>query len=101
MDLFFDVFSLFKNDYWLWRIVRYSDQEITIKIFSDEDLIVIVKTDADQREYAYLLAAKNLVEWLQRNFDHAKSSTRRGDSKWTEKLKEQLGIVDEIDNADT
>lgn len=101
MDIFFEIFAKFKYDFWLWRIVRISEEEIEIKIYSDEDLIVNVKAEAIQREWAYLMAAKFLCEWLERNLGHAKSSTRRGDSNWTEKLKEQLGIADEVDNADT
>ena len=101
MDLFFDVWLNLKNDFYLWRIVRMSLKDgIEIKIYSADDLIVIVKGELDQVEWCYLIAARNLVKWCQRNYDHASSSTRKGDSKsWTEKLKEQLGVVDEVDNA--
>lgn len=101
MDLFFEIFAKFKYDFWLWRIVRISEEGIEIKVYSDEDLIVVVKGEAVQREWAYLMAAKSLCEWLERNYDHAKSSTRRGVSSWTDKLKEQLGVEDEVNNANT
>lgn len=101
MDLFLEIFGEFKDDFWLWRIVRIAlDKGVEIKIYSDEDLIVIQKAELDQVEWAYLMAAKSLVEWLERNYDHASSSTRKGDShRWMEKLKEQLGLMDEVDSA--
>ena len=101
MDLFLEIFREFKDDFWLWRIVRIAlEKGIEIKVYSDEDLIVIQKAELDQVEWAYLMAAKSLVEWLERNYDHASSSTRKGDShKWMKKLKKQLGLMDEVNSA--
>lgn len=101
MDLFFDVWENLKNEFYLWRVVKISlAKGISIKIYSGDDLAVIVQQEDLDTEYAYLVAAQHLVDWAIRNEDHASSSTRKGDSdKWMKKLKEQLGVVDEIDNA--
>ena len=99
MDMFFEVYDKFKYDFWLRHVVKYAEGEIIIKVYSDKDLIVIQKGDSDQVEWAYIMAAKSLVDWLERNY-HAKSSTRRGeDGKWTKKLSELLN-VDAADNND-
>lgn len=99
MDLFFEVWLYLKNDFHLWRIFKISmDEGVEFRIFSGDDLAVIVKAELDQLEWAYLTAASHLIDWAERNY-HASSSTRRGDSSWTEKLIEQLGGLDEIYNA--
>ena len=103
MDLFFEVWRELKFDFLLWRIVKSSLWDgITIKIYSGNSLAVSVQQDDLDYEYAYLIAARDLIEWARRNEDHAKSSTI-GENKWMEKLKAQLGLQgedeNEIDNA--
>ena len=101
IDLVFEVWLNLKNDFYLWRVVKISlAKGISIRIYSGDDLAVLVQQDDLDVEYAYLLAAKQLINWAVRNEDHASSSTKKGDSeKWVEKLKEQLGAVDEINHA--
>ena len=70
------------------------DKGTHILIFSGDDLIIHVHDESQDPEYAYLVAAKRLVEWVMRNEYHA-SSSAKGIS-WTEKLMEQF---DEVDNA--
>lgn len=95
MDLFFDVFANLKDDFVLSRITKISlDKGTHILIFSDDDLIVRVHDEGASPEYAFLVAAKRLVEWALRNEYHA-SSSAKGIS-WTEKLMEHF---DEVDNA--
>ena len=100
MDLFFEIWLYLKNEYFLSRIVRITMKDgIEIKIYSGNDLIVIVKGELDQIEWAYLTAGIHLIDWTKR-YDHASSSTREGVS-WLKKLKEQLGEDDEqVDNAE-
>lgn len=98
MDLFFDVFANLKDDFVLSRITKISlDKGTHILIFSDDDLIVRVHDEGASPEYAYLVAAKRLVEWALRNEynEYHASSSAKGIS-WTEKLMEQF---DEVDNA--
>lgn len=100
MDLFFEVWKELKFDYLLWRVVKCSIYKgISIKIYSKDSLIVSVSEENLDYEYAYLIAARDLIQWARRSEDHAKSSTNQGDFKWLEKLKEQLGGQDEVDNA--
>ena len=97
MDLFFDVWLMLKNEFWLSRIFKISSEKgIDFRIYSGDDLIVVVKEETLDVEYAYLIAASHLIKWVQRNEGHAKSSTRK-ESQWVEKLKEQLGTADEVD----
>lgn len=103
MDLFFEIWRELKFDYILSRVVRSSLWEgISIKIYSKENLIVAVQQETLDYEYAYLIAARDLIEWARRNENHAESSTLEGESRWLEKLKEKLGLQgeeDEVDNA--
>ena len=95
MDLFFEIFLYLKNDYYLSRITKISlDGGTEIKIYSGNDCIVRVHHEDIEPELAYLMAGKHLIEWAQRNENHASSSTK---FSWLEKLKEKLG--DEVDNA--
>lgn len=102
MDLFFEIWRELKYSFFLWRTVKSSLWEgIAIKIYSRNQLIVIVQQESLDYEYAYLIAARDLIEWAKRNQDHAKSSTIE-EWKWTEKVREQLGLQgeeDEVDNA--
>lgn len=102
MDLFFEIWRELKYDYLLTRVVKSSLWNgITIKIYSGESLAVSVQQDDLDYEYAYLIAARDLIEWARRNEDHAESSTEEG-LKWSEKLKAQLGLQGEeyeINNA--
>lgn len=102
MGLFFEVYLFLKNDFWLWRIVKMSIAKgIEIKIFSDNDLIVIEKGELNQVEITYLLAARHLIEWALRNENHAKSSTRKGAKKdWINELKEKLDVADIADRLE-
>lgn len=94
MDLFFDVFANLKDDFVLSRITKLSlDKGTHILIFSDDNLIVRVHDEGASPEYAYLVAAKRLVEWALRNEYNVTSSTS---ISWTEKLMEHF---DEVDNA--
>lgn len=97
MDLFFEIFENLKYDYYLWRLVRISlDKGISIRIFSDKDLIVYYQAENLDVEYAYLMAALYLVRWARRNEIHAKSSTtRKGASEgWLQKLTNMLDFAD-------
>lgn len=89
MDLFFNVWLNLKLDFWLSRWVRIDLYEIVIRIYSGDDLIVIVKMESDQVELAYLMAAKNLIDWAKRNYNHAKSATNN-EVSWTDRLKQLL-----------
>ena len=90
MDLFFDVWLELKNTYWLTRTVSITmDQGVVIKIYSGDDLIVIIKEESQRVEMAYLLAAKALVNWAKRNEYHAKSATK-AEGSWLDKLKKLL-----------
>lgn len=94
MDLFFDVFANLKDNFVLSRITKLSlDKGTHILIFSDDDLIVRVHDEGASPEYAYLVAAKRLVEWALRNEYHVTSSVS---ISWTEKLMEHFN---EVDNA--
>ena len=103
MDLFFEVWRELKYDFLLSRVVKSSLWEgITIKIYSADGLAVSVQQDDLDYEYAYLIAARDLIAWARRNEDHAKSSTIEDENKWMEKLKAQLGLQGEeyeINNA--
>ena len=105
MDLFFEVWNELKFDFWLWRVVKSSLWDgITIKIYSGSSLAVSVQQDDLDYECAYLIAARDLIEWARRNEDHATSSTRESEDRWMEKLKAQLGLQgeneDEVDYAE-
>jgi len=101
MDLFFEIWKELKFDFILWRTVKSSLWEgITIKIYSAESLIVSVQQENLDYEYAYLIAARDLIAWARRNEDHAKSSTQGDENKWMEKLKAQLGLSGEEDEID-
>lgn len=100
MDLFFEVYDFLKADYDLSRWVRFKEGDISIKIYSANKRIVSVVMDHQDAELCYLYAAKHLIEYANRNDEiHAKSSTGK-ESQWVDTLKEQLGIEDEVDNAD-
>lgn len=97
MDLFFEVWNELKWDYELTRWVKLTLAGIEFRIYSEGKLIVLQKGDnLEGRDYVYLLAARDLVNWTLRNYDHASSSTRK-EFTWTEKLNELLS-VDIADN---
>ena len=93
MDLFFEVYRELKYDFVLTRWVKLSLKSgIEFRIYSDGKLIVFEKSeDIEEREYVYLLAARSLIRWAIRNYDHASSSTRE-ENKWVTKLSEQLSV---------
>lgn len=97
MDLFFDVWSELKWDYELTRWVKLTIAGIEFRIYSEGKLIVLLKSDnLEDRDYVYLLAARDLVNWTIRNYDHASRSARK-ELTWTEKLNELLS-ADIVDN---
>lgn len=95
MDLFFDVYSEIKYDFALSRWVRISEKGIDFRIYSEDKLIVIVKSEEpEEREYVYLLACRDLIKWALRNYDHASRSTKE-ENKWITKLNEILSEGEE------
>lgn len=73
---------------------------IEIKIFSDDDLIIIEKGELGEEELVYLRTAKNLIEWAKRNEIHAKGPTRKGADFWLKKLNQKLDIADTAANSE-
>ena len=96
MDIFFDVFAFLKEDYILSRISKLSSEKGThILIYSDDSLIVRVHDEQASPEYAYLVAAKRLVEWALQN--EIPADEKKTSRSWSELLKERLF---EVDNAE-
>lgn len=100
MDLFFEIWRELKFDFILSRVVISSLWDgILIKIYSKDNLIVVVQQENLDYEYAYLIAARDLIEWARINENHAESSTKEEEFSWSEKLREKLGLLGEEDEV--